>query len=128
MNANLGSHTVIDNDILALRLSKHATVRARERVGWDKGALQRTARIALSIGVRASQIDRKSPRSWMMNLCLGCDGCFPVLHAGVIFVFRTYINDQCFTLLTLYKAPRELLRCLHNSKMFVNKHIYIGMN
>jgi len=112
---------------LQIRVSEHAFRRGRERLHWTRNALIRMADRALQIGF--SPRDTAGPLKHFLTLKSWADrrSC-PFLYGGIIYVFGLDEQESCFTLLTVYRAPNELLRALVNKPVYSTNEGEFGEN
>ena len=108
-------------------VSEHAFRRARERLHWTRNALVRMADRALQLGFAPGTAS--GPLKYFLTLKACADRrSFPYLHGQIIYVFGLDDQGSCFTLLTVYRAPNDLLRALVNKPVYSAKNTEIGSN
>ena len=94
-------------------LTDHACQRARERFHWTSQTLLRMAHRALQCGVAPGDT------GGLLNYFLHSraptdDAACPFLYGENIYVFATGLNNAPVVLMTIYRAPQQLLRSLVN--------------
>jgi hypothetical protein len=90
-------------------ISAHAYERARERLHWSRTTVARMALRALMDGSTADRAGGVIGRLLEGIAYPGSD-CCPVLHGEFVYIFGCDEHRVTWTLLTLYRAPSEILR------------------
>lgn len=111
----------------SLKISRHAIRRAKERLRWSIEAITRMADRALEQGLAPNDctgalkfalISKSSPEN------LSC----PFLYGEYIYFFRYALESNEVWLVTIYRAPHELLRVLRNKKPHYGTATQFGSN
>lgn len=96
---------------LNLIITSHAYERAKERLGWDAGALEKMAKRSFSDGIKHSDTKGKLNR-WLTKLWFNYKTCNNVrIYGQNIFFFRNNI------LITLYQVPNEFKKYIKTVKL-----------
>lgn len=109
MNTQLFENPVISG--ARLRVSDHALSRGRERLHWSKESIIRMANRVFSCGI-APWAARGLLKSYLgANESAQQNSC-SFLYGEIVYVFSQAGANGEVVLLTLYRAPGELLRAL----------------
>jgi len=100
-----------------IHVSRHAFRRARERLHWNSNATQRMACRALARGlVPASSVD--AIRHVLPGEVNPDGKACPFLYGEHVYIFSGNAIERSAVLLTIYRAPRALLRpMVHRSHL-----------
>lgn len=117
--------TAIHEQVIAI--SNHAARQARIRAGWNKHATFRMAKRALLKGIEPRQIHAGSLRRWLTHRYCDYRLRSPRFYGGFVFLFSRPSPGADTILVTLYRAPRQIIRLLLsrvvNGEIDVTKHI-----
>lgn len=92
-------------------ITKHAYKRAKERLGWKKQSLKRTAHIALRSGIRHNQLTGQINR-YVSRLYLTHKNCNNIrIYGQNVFMFKNV------TLITIFRVPNNLIKYLKKMKI-----------
>ena len=90
-----------------LLISGHAYNRARQRISWNRNALNRMTVLAYTNGLRRYELKGRL-KHFINDQMAGYDKPSVIrIHGEIIYIFRHQ------TLVTLYQIPSELRKCLY---------------
>jgi len=102
--------TAIHEQVIAI--SNHAARQARIRAGWNKNAIFRMAKRALLKGIEPHQIRAGSLQRWLTHKYCDYRLRFPRFYGGFVFLFSRPSPGGDAILVTLYRAPRQIIKLL----------------
>ena len=89
-----------------LEISNHAYKRARQRISWNRNALNRMTVLAYTCGIRRYQLKGRL-KHFINDQMAGYDKPSVIrIHGEIMYIFRHQ------TLVTLYQLPSDLRKCL----------------
>ena len=127
MNASHTRIGVASEGPARVLVSAHAYHRARERLHWNRTAVERMAQRALISGTTADRARGLLGRL-LESIAYPNSECCPVLHGEFVYIFGSDENRVCWTLLTLYRAPNEILRLILNRSTCRSPEDFHGEN
>jgi hypothetical protein len=110
-----------------LRVSRHAFQRAKERLHWNRQAITRMAYKAIEAGLVPSVCPAPLKLALNSKCDLNSSSC-PFLYGENIYCFTYNASAKEIVLLTIYRAPRELLRLLVNKAQRLGANCSFGVN
>ena len=108
-------------------VTQHARERARERLHWSASTIVRMAQRALECGL-ASGSTTGQLRFFLFNKESVDRHSCPYLYGENIYMFALNATAERIVLLTIYRAPRQLLRSLVNRSECSGANVVHGQN
>ncbi len=127
MNATVADFTQETRVSPRLQVTQHAFVRARERFHWRSETLLRMADRALRAGYAPGDA-AGSLRYFLESKVSAETASCPFLYGQNVYVFCREGHGAGVTLLTVYRAPNELLRALTPKPRRCFANVYQGRN
>ena len=112
---------------LQLMITRHARERARERLHWSASTIVRMAQRALECGLAPGNAAGHL-RFFLFGKENAAGHSCPFLYGENIYVFTIDVAGGRIALLTIYRAPNELLRSLVNKPSRVGIDVVHGHN